>query len=306
MKVMQFTEYGAAPVLNNVAEPAVGEGDVLVRVAGAALNPMDVKLGLGCLHEHYPITFPATVGTDVSGTVERAGAQVTGWAAGDRVIARLDPSVGGAVAELAVVPAVQLVRAPESVPLTVASGLATAAATAYQALAELGEIREGQRVLMHGGAGGVGAFAVQIARRLGAHVATTVSPRSIDLAAGLGADQVIDYTTTDFRTLVSDIDLVIDPIGGDTELASLDVLKPGGLLLGLNMPPDVDRAASRGLRAQFLFHTAHADRLAKVAALADNGLEIPVDRQVSLADAIEAYEHVASGHAKGKVIVAPR
>lgn len=306
MKAMQFTEYGASPVLNDVADPTVGEDDVLVRVAGAALNFMDVKIGLGYLHEFYPITFPATVGTDLSGTIERVGAQVTGWAAGDRVIARTDPLDGGAVAELAVVPAAQLVRAPASVALPVASGLGTAAATGYQALAELGEIRECQRVLIHGGTGGVGSFAVQIARRLGAHVATTVSPKAIDIATRLGAHQVIDYTTTDFRTLVSDIDVVIDPIGGDTELASLDVLKPGGLLLSLNMPPDVDRATSRGLRAQFVFHTSDAGRLAKVAALADDGMEILVDQQVSLADAVEAYKHMANGHARGKVIVTPR
>jgi NADPH:quinone reductase-like Zn-dependent oxidoreductase len=306
MRAMQFTKYGVTPVLDDVAEPTVGEADVLVRVSGAALNPMDVKIGLGYLHDYFPITFPTTVGTDVSGTVERVGAQVTGWAAGDRVIARLDPTAGGAVAEFAVIPAAQLVRAPESVSLTVASGLCTAAATAYQALVELGEIQEGLRVLIHGGTGGVGAFAVQMARRLGAYVATTVSPKSTDLATRLGAHQVIDYTMTDFRSLVSDIDLVIDPIGGETELASLDVLKPGGLLLGLNMPPDVERATGRGRRAQFLFHTSDADRLAKVADLAQDGLEILVERQVPLNDAVEAYEHVASGHAKGKVIVTPR
>lgn len=304
MKALQFTEYGVTPALSVVATPAHGDRDVLIRVAAAALNPLDVKIGHGYLQDYFPIAFPTTVGTDVAGTIERVGADVVGWAVGDRVIARLDPIAGGGVAEFAVAPETHLAQAPESIPLETAAGLASAAATAYQALVEAAKIEKDQRVLIHAGAGGVGSFAVQIARRLGAHVTTTVSTNSVSVAARLGADAVIDYTETDFRTLVSDVDLVIDPIGGGTAEASLDVLKPCGLLLSLNIPPDVERAVARGLRADFLFHTSDSSRLANVIALVDDGaLEVLVDRAVPLPDAVAAYEYVAAGHAKGKVIV---
>ena len=247
--------------------------------------------------------FPYTIGTDLSGVVAAVGSDVTSWQPGDRVIARTDPSAGGAVAEFAVVPAGQLTPAPTSVSLTVAAGIGTAAPTAWQALHEVAGLQPGQTVLVHAGAGGVGSAAVQLAVRAGARVVATTSTSGVDIARRLGAHQVIDHTTTDFRTAVSDVDVVLDTVGGDVEAASLDVLRPGGLLVALPSPPDTERASARGMRAEFLVHLSDAARLATVVDQVDAGLEVLVDQVLPLGEAAKALEVVAAGHAKGKVIV---
>ncbi len=305
MKALQYTAYGRSPVVTDVPEPVPGPGEVLVRVAGAALNPLDVKIGAGHVQEYFPIAFPSTVGTDLAGTVERVGSGVTGWSIGDAVITRTDPTAGGAVAQYAVVPAASLVAAPTTIPLDAAAGLATAAATAWQAVTEIAELKSGQKVLVHAGAGGVGSFVIQLARRAGAHVVTTASSAAAEIVRKLGADEIIDYTRVDFWTAVSDVDVVVDSVGGQTEARSLDVLKPGGLLVSLPVPPDFERAAARGLRAEFVFHASDPERLAKVVAVANEGFDIVVDRTVPLSDAADAFDYLAQGHAKGKVIVQP-
>ncbi|MEU2358642.1 NADP-dependent oxidoreductase [Streptomyces misionensis] len=305
MKALQYTAYGRSPVVTDVPEPVPGPGEVLVRVAGAALNPLDVKIGAGHVQDYFPIVFPSTVGTDLAGTVERVGSGVTGWSIGDAVITRTDPTAGGAVAQYAVVPAASLVAAPTTTPLHAAAGLATAAATAWQAVTEIAELKSGQKVLVHAGAGGVGSFVIQLARRAGAHVVTTASSAAAEIVRKLGADEIIDYTRVDFWTAVSDVDVVVDSVGGETEARSLDVLKPGGLLVSLPVPPDFERAAARGLRAEFVFHASDPERLAKVVAVANEGFDIVVDRTVPLSDAADAFDYLAQGHAKGKVIVQP-
>ncbi|MFF3363739.1 NADP-dependent oxidoreductase [Streptomyces misionensis] len=305
MKALQYTAYGRSPVVTDVPEPVPGPGEVLVRVAGAALNPLDVKIGAGHVLDYFPIVFPSTVGTDLAGTVERVGSGVTGWSIGDAVISRTDPTAGGAVAQYAVVPAASLVAAPTTIPLHAAAGLATAAATAWQAVTEIAELKSGQKVLVHAGAGGVGSYVIQLARRAGAHVVTTASSAAAEIVRKLGADEIIDYTRVDFWTAVSDVDVVVDSVGGEIEARSLDVLKPGGLLVSLPVPPDFERAAARGLRAEFVFHASDPERLAKVVAVANEGFDIVVDRTVPLSDAADAFEYLAQGDAKGKVIVQP-
>lgn len=303
MRALQITSYGDTPKIVEIDEPSPGVGEVLVRVAGAAVNPLDLKIVAGSMHDYFPVAFPCTLGTDVSGAITAVGADVAGWAPGDEIVARLDPSVGGAFAELVIVPADQLVAAPKSVPLPVAAGLATAAATAWQALTEVATVKTGDRVLIHAAAGGVGSFAVQFASRFGAHVIATASGRGLQSATDLGAHEVIDYTAAPFETKVTSVDVVIDTVGGDNEARSLDVLKPGGLLVATPVPPDADRAAARGLRAEFVFHTSDAARLAKVVAETDHGVQILLDRQFELVDATAAFDHLAGGHAKGKIIV---
>jgi NADPH:quinone reductase-like Zn-dependent oxidoreductase len=303
MRALRLTGYGDAAELVEAPRPAPGPGEVLVHVSGAALNPLDVKIAAGLMHDFFPVEFPYTLGTDLAGTVVGVGAGVRTRAVGDRVVTRTDPTAGGAVAEFAVAPADQLVPAPASVPLAVAAGLGTAAATAWQALHQVADVRPGQTVLVHAAAGGVGSFVVQLAHRAGAHVIATASGPGLDIARRLGADRVIDYTTTDVERTVAGVDVVVDAVGGDVERASLGVLKPGGLLVSLPAPPDAGRAVARGVRAEFLFHTSDADRLARVASLVDDGLEVVVDRTVPLAGAAQALRVLAAGRAKGKLIV---
>jgi len=304
VKAIQIGEYGGAPTRRDVEQPTPGPGKVLVRVAGAATNPLDLKIAAGYMHDFFPVTFPYTLGTDVSGTVTEVGRSVEGWAVGDQVVARLDPSAGGGYAEFAVVPAQQLVSAPTSVPLFLASGTATAAATAWQAVSEIAGLQPGEKVLIHAGAGGVGSFAVQMSHALGARVITTASGPGLRIAQDLGADEVIDHTAGPFESQLHGVDVVIDTVGGAVETQSLEVLRPGGLLVAVPMPPDTERATARGLRAEFLFHASDAQRLRTVVEMVDTGTRILLDRRLALEQAPEALRYLAAGHAKGKVILA--
>jgi len=305
VKAIQITRYGDTPTIQDIEQPSPGPGEVLVRVAGAATNPLDLKITAGYMHEFFPVDFPYTLGTDVSGTITAVGGDVDGWAIGDQVVARLDPSAGGAYAEFAVVPAEQLVPAPTSIPLFLASGAATAAATAWQALTEIADIHPGQRVLIHAGAGGVGSFAVQMAHKLDAHVITTASGPGLQIARDLGAADVIDHTTGPFQSQLADIDVVIDTVGGAVEEQSLEVLRPGGLLVAVPMPPNTERASARGLRAEFLFHASDAQRLRTVIGMLDGDIRVLLDRRLDLDQAPRALEYLATGHAKGKTILTP-
>ena len=305
MKAIQITRYAETPTLTDIAEPSPGPGDVLIHVAGAATNPLDLKITAGYMHEFFPVKFPYTLGTDVSGTITALGDRVQGWAVGGRVVARLDPSAGGGYAEFAIVPADQLVPAPTSIPLFLVSGAATAAATAWQALTEVAQVQAGQRVLVLAGAGGVGSFAVQMAHQLGAHVIATASGAGVQIAHDLGADEVLDHTAGPFSAGLADVDVVIDTVGGPVEEQSLNVLRPGGLLVAVPMPPDTQRAAARGLRAEFVFHASDPQRLAAVTAMLDDHIRVLLDRTLDLDQGSEALEYLAAGHAKGKIILTP-
>ncbi len=308
MKAIQIGRYGDAPALQDIEQPSPGPGEVLVRVAGAATNPLDLKITAGYMHDFFPVEFPYTLGTDVSGTITALGDRVEGWAVGDQVVARLDPSAGGGYAEFVVIPAEQLVPAPTSIPLFLAAGAVTAAAAAWQALTELADVHAGQRVLIHAGAGGVGSFAVQMARTLDAHVITTASGAGLQIARDLGADEVIDHTSGPFGSQLrpAEVDVVIDTVGGAVEEQSLDVLRHGGLLIAVPMPPDTDRASARGMRAEFLFHASDPQRLATVIRMLDGDVRVLLDQTLDLDEAPQALQYLGAGHAKGKVILTPQ
>jgi NADPH:quinone reductase-like Zn-dependent oxidoreductase len=219
MKALRLHVYGdiASVVTEDISVPDVGPDEVLIRVAAASVNPLDLKLITGHAAAHFPLTFPYTLGTDLAGTVEQSGPLAARWRPGDSVIARPAPRRGGAFAEFAIVPASQVASAPKSLPIETAAGLPTAAATAWQALFETAHLERGQTVLIHAGAGGVGSFAVQLARIAGAHVIATASAANADLVRELGALRVIDYRTQDFATDLDDVDVVLDTIGGETQ-----------------------------------------------------------------------------------------
>ncbi|WP_255647001.1 NADP-dependent oxidoreductase [Inquilinus sp. Marseille-Q2685] len=223
MKAARIRAYGdlGGAVVEDVPVPEVGPHEVLIRVVAASINPLDIKLIGGGLDAYFPLAFPYSLGTDLAGTVERAGALAARWRPGDTVIARADPVRGGAFAEFAVVPATRVAAAPAGLPLAVAAGLPTAAGTAWQALFETACLSAGQTVLIHAAAGGVGSAAVQLARCAGARVVATASAANADLVRRLGASHVIDYRTEDFTAMVRDVDVVLDIIGGDTQQHSL-------------------------------------------------------------------------------------
>lgn len=304
MKAIRIHGYNEKPTLEDVATPAISDTDVLVRVAAAALNPLDTQMQTGRMHGFFPVSFPYTIGTDFSGTIEQVGASVTEWRVGDRVVARNDPPRGGAMAELAVVPSSYLVKLPEAITFEQAAAVPTAAGTAHQALHEVAQLTAGQTVLVHAGAGGVGSSAIQIARQAGARVVATASGDGLEIARRLGANQVIDYRSERFEDKVSDVDVVLDTIGGDTQQRSFGVLRAGGYLAATTAPPDEALAKAHGVGASFVFHGSDGARLGKVIdLLGTSALSMLVDRTVSLDDFASAFEHQASGRARGKIIV---
>lgn len=304
MKAVRLDDYNMAPVIRDIATPEIGPENVLVRVGAAALNPLDVKLQSGVLQGYFPLEFRYTMGSDISGMIEDVGANVIGWQKGDKVIARLDPVAGGAFAGFTCVPANYLVKLTEDMPLEVAAGIPTAAGTAWQVLFEMGDLGVGQTVLIHAGAGGVGSFAIQFARAAGARVIATASGDGIDIARTLGADQVIDYRHADFAEMLSDIDLVIDSIGGETQQKSFGVLRSGGRLLSLVAPPDEALAHAHNVNAQFVFHMSDGERLARVvSAIHENKMKVLIDQTVPIDQFGDAFTRQASGRARGKIIV---
>lgn len=304
MKSIILAAYEQAPSFAEIAIPEPAENQVLIRVKAAALNPLDVKLQLGLLHGYFPLTFPSQLGTDLSGIIEKTGSLISRWRAGDRVIARLDPTKGGAFAEYAVVSEDQLALIPEDMQFNAAAGIPTAAATAWQALVETANLTTGQTVLIHAGAGGVGSFAIQLARALGARVIATASGDGIEIARELGADQVIDYRTEDFAKVGSDVDVVLDTVGGETQQRSFEVLRSGGKLLSIVSPPDEALAAAYKVDGSFVFHASNGQRLGEVVKqfkAADN--TVLIDSVSGFDDFANAFARQASGRARGKIII---
>ena len=305
MKAARLHAYETAPVVEEIAMPDVGPDEVLVRIAASALNPLDVKLQQGAMHWFFPLEFPYTIGTDLAGTIDRIGSDVTGWSEGDEVVARLDPTEGGALAEFAAVPASYLVKAPGSLPISQAAGIATTGGTAWQALFEVADLKSGQTVLVHAGAGGVGSFAIQFARSAGARVIATASGDGIGVARRLGADRVIDYRGEDFASILTDVDMVLDTIGGDTQQRSFAVLRSGGTLVSTVSPPDEALAKAHQVTGTFFPHASNAERLAKVADRMKAGAELLIDRTLSLNAVEDAFARQASGRARGKILLTP-
>jgi len=314
MKAIRTHQYGSIDnaVLEEIPVPKIGLDEVLVQVEAASINPLDVKLISGNLHDYFPLTMPYAIGTDLSGTVVEVGPLATRWKQGDHVIARLEPgpglgkhySRGGAFAEFAAVSAQHLAAAPSKLDLGASAGLPTAAGTAWQALFEAAHLEPGQTVLVHAGAGGVGSFAVQLAKYIGAYVIATASATSADLVRSLGADRVIDYRTEDFSVALRDLDVVLDTVGGETQSKSYQVLKPGGSLIAIVTPPDQEQAKAHGVTATFMGHESNAARLDLVSGLCDAGkLRVIVDRTFHLSDVYAGLAHSASGHAHGKILL---
>ncbi|MFF9340560.1 MULTISPECIES: NADP-dependent oxidoreductase [unclassified Streptomyces] len=282
--------------------PEPGLGEVLVRVHAAGVNPVDWKTRAGgALIEWGPV--PA-VGWDVSGTVEAVGPGVGIFRPGDEVFGMPRfPRQAGGYAEYVVAPARHLAPKPASLTHVEAAALPLAALTAWQALVDAADVRPGERVLVHAAAGGVGHLAVQIAKARGAHVIGTASAGKHDLVRELGADEVIDYRVTRFEDVVSDVDVVLDGIGGETAERSLKVLRAGGRLITLPGPDDVP-AAPDGVRAAWVLVEPDHLGLREIAALVEQGLLRPVvDLVVPLAEASKAHAIGERGRTTGKIVL---
>lgn len=306
MKAVAMHAYGGPEVLKyeDAARPDPATGEVLVRVHAAAVNPVDWKVRAGHLRGFLNYSLPLIPGWDLSGVVEATGAGVTDWKQGDAVYARPDLRRNGAYAEYIAVRASELGHKPRSIDHVQASAIPLACLTAWQALFDAGGLKAGQRVLIHAAAGGVGTFAVQLAKWKGAHVVGTASERNHAFLRELGADEVIDYTKTNFEEVVRDVDVVLDTLAGQTRDRSWNVLKKDGILVSILGQPSPDDAAQRGVRAAGVFVEPNQAQLGEIAKLVDSGKLRPIIETVlPLAQAARAHEMNQTLHTRGKIVL---
>jgi NADPH:quinone reductase-like Zn-dependent oxidoreductase len=307
MKAVRVHEYGGPEVLKyeEAPRPKPGTGEILVRIHAAGVNPVDWKVRAGYLKDVIAYPMPMIPGWDLSGVVEATGPNNgTRLRKGDEVYGHPDVVRNGTYAEYAVVPEWELALKPTSVDHVHAASVPIAALTAWQGLFDAGGLRAGQRVLIHGAAGGIGSFAVQLARWKGAHVIGTASGGNQEFLRNLGAETAIDYQKTRFEDVVHDVNVVFDTIGGDTLKRSWKVLKKGGILVSTVEPPSEEEAAAHGVRAAMFSTQPSPDQLAEIAKLVDAGMLRPIVEAVfPLSEARHAQELSQTGHARGKIVL---
>lgn len=303
MKAVCIHSFGGPDVLmlEDVPCPEPKDDEVLVRVMAASVNPVDYKIRAGLYAK--PEQLPIAIGRDVSGAIARCGTQVRNWKDGDEVFAMLSQDHGG-YAEYVTVKASELARKPDSLDHEHAAAVPLAAITAWQGLVDQGGLRPEQRVLIHGAAGGVGHFAVQFAKAIGAQVFVTGLSADADFLHALGADAVIDYRAERFENIVHDIDVVLDLIGGQTQERSWPVLKRGGVLVSTLGQPSQAKAQQFGVRALGVMAHPDALELSQIAELIDHGDVRPfVQCSYPLTEAALAQSHLEHDHARGKTVL---
>jgi len=333
MKAFIVDRYGSKDGVRfgEMPDPELRDDDVLVQIHAAGVNLLDSKIRDVEFKFILPYRLPLILGNDVAGSVVRVGSRVRRFKPGDEVYARPDQDRIGTFAEFISMNEDAVAIKPKTLTMEQAASIPLVGLTAWQVLIERANLKKGQKVLIHAGSGGVGTFAIQLAKHLGAIVATTTSTANLDLVKRLGADIVIDYRKDDFETILHDYDVVLNSLGGETLEKSLRVLKPGGKLVSISGPPDPDFAKDIGsswilrlvmrllsyrirkkakrhhVSYSFLFMRASGDQLREIASLIDSGIIRPVvDRVFAFESTKEALAYVEKGRAKGKVIVKVR
>ena len=306
MQAIRLPAFGAAEQLElqDIPTPVAGPRQVLVRVIATGVNPVDWKIRSGALAAFFPVKTPATLGWDAAGIVAATGAEVEAFKPGDAVFLFADFAHGGTYAEFVAVDVAQVAHKPRTVSFSAAAAIPTPALAAWRAVIEVAKVKPGQRVLVHGAGGPLGSVAAQLARDAGAHVIATAGDASIAIARATGADDVINYQRQAFETLVRDVDVVIDTVGGAVQEASWGTLKRGGILVATAMPPSAERAAAAGVRAEMLQTPPSGETLTKLAELVDAGrLRVAVSHEFALADAARAHRLGETGQIRGKIVL---
>ena len=305
MKAAIVKAYGNKVEVTDIALPAMLDDSLMIEVHATSVNPVDNLIRAGYLKGMLPLSLPYTVGNDVSGVVTAVGKDVTSFKVGDAVFARPQSMQSGTFAEFVVVKAVDAAHKPANLSHEQAASLPLVALTAWQALITRGNLQSGQKVLIHAGSGGVGSIAIQLAKNVGAFVATTTSADNVEMVRALGADVVIDYKSQKFEDIVHDYDLVFDTLGGATRERSYAVLKKGGVLVSIIAPADTSGTAEKlGVKSEVFFMWPSGEQLAQIGALAEQGIVKPlIDRTFSLDNAQAAFDYSQSGRAKGKIVV---
>ena len=305
MKAAVFHEYEGPVEIAEVAKPELQDSSVLVEVYAASLNPIDNILRAGYLRQMLELTFPHVKGYDVSGTVVEIGKNVKSVKIGDEVFARPNQMDAGSVAEFARIQEDELAIKPSNMTHEQAASVPLAGLTAWQALVTKGKIKKGSKVLILAGSGGVGTLAIQIAKHFGAFVATTTSGKNAGFVKELGADLIINYTTQNFEDELSDYDLVIDTIGGETLARSFKVLKKGGTMVSVKSQDNDNLAEKYGVHFEWFFMSPDGKMLSELAKLISQGtVKTVIDSIFRMNQAAEAFDRLATGRAKGKIVIA--
>lgn len=303
MKAIQFNTYGDSSVLQlkEIAKPVPKDHEVLIKVVATTINPFDIKNRSGVMKAFVPITFPHIPGTDASGMVEAVGSAVTRIKAGDLVFATASH---GTYAEYVCINEATVSLIPDHVSLNEAAALVVPLNTAYSVLVETGHLHPDEKVLIHGAGGGVGTIMLQMAKALGAYVIATASGSGLDLIRSLGADEVIDYKTQDFSEMVENLDLVVDLVGGETQLKSYPLLKKGGKLLSIVMPTNDELASKHGITAQFISAVGDHKKLDFGKRLVESHkIQVQIAKTMNIEQAAEAQDLVAAGGLNGKIVL---
>jgi alcohol dehydrogenase len=309
MKSTQIKKYGGSEVVEinqSAPEPIVSAGKVLVIVKAAGVNPADWKIREGYRQQMFQLQFPSTLGMDFSGVVRQTGEAISAIKQGDEVYGDAAVVTGGsgAFAEMALAKADSIAHKPKSLIHAEAAALPLVGVCAWQALVQNIGLSKDQKILIHGGAGGIGSIAIQLARYLGAYVATTVDTKDKQFVQELGANQVIDYKAQNFEDILHDYDAVLDTIGGETYRSSFKVLKKGGIVVSMLEQPNSELMNQYGVKAIFEFTQVNRERLTKLAQWVDqNNINIHVDKTFSLDEAGKALDYQKDIHPRGKIVL---
>ena len=313
MRAVYYEAFGASDVLKlgELPTPKAGPGEVLIAIGAASINPIDWKIREGQFECVFDYEFPIIPGWDAAGEIAELGEGVTDFATGEKVYTYFrKPAVhDGTYAEYAAVPADSVARMPKDISVEAAAAVPICALTAWQSLVGFGDVKAGQKLLVHAGAGGVGSFTIPLAKHLGAEVFTTCSTANAEYCHTLGADHVIDYRSQDYRAVIHDLvpeglDMVFDGVGGTIPTESLDLIRPGGAVVCLNEPPDEDRASAKDIRTLRIYAAPNGGELAEIAGLIEAGVfKLPPVHSFPLAEAAAAMDQSQAGHVRGKLVL---
>src|SRR5437660_741765 len=306
MKAVVIHEYGGPEVLKyeDVPQPEPKQDQLRIHVIAAGVNPVDGMIRSGMLDKEGRRTFPIILGGDISGVVEKVGSEITRFKPGDPVFAYVSLDNSGGYAQYALVTEREAAPKPRSLIYVEAAAVPIVALTAWQALIDTAKLKAGQTVLIHGGSGGVGSFAIQIAKAHGAKVIATASAANQELLKQLGADVAIDYTKQNFENVAKDVDVVLDSIGKDTLARSYGVVKKGGIIVSLVARPDPAELEKHGIRGEALSVDPNSDELSEIGKLIDEKkINVIVSQTFPLSEARKAQEQVATGHTRGKIVL---
>jgi alcohol dehydrogenase len=310
MKSIQINRYGSSEAIEinqNTPSPKLSPGKVLVDIKAAGINPVDWKIREGYMKQMIPLQFPSTLGMDFSGIIKQVGEGVSSeYAQGDEVYgqASITNDGSGAFAEMAFTNIDNIALKPKSLSYTEAAALPLVGVSAWQALVENMELSKGQKILIHGGAGGIGSFSIPLAKNLGAYVATTVSSDDIQFVQDLGVDEAIDYTVQSFEYLLHDYNAVFDTVGSETYTKSFKVLKKGGKIVSMLEQPNSELIERFSVKAIFQLTHVNNDRLARLAQWVDQtNITIHIDKIFRLEEAAKALDYVKDVHPRGKIVL---